>query len=139
MFTLKYKGEDLTLEQANEAMKAFSKDRILRIRMTIHLDLQRVSGISYNGLRIIEYDTNLNRLNGTFYASDDPQCMDLEADIYMDNCLVETFIDGGRFHMIRPLDVHSSDTSGYEFYGERLQIKNLEVYEAGSIWENQLK
>ncbi len=139
LFTLKYKGEDLTLEQANEAMKAFSKDRILRIRMTIHLDLQRVSGISYNGLRIIEYDTNLNRLNGTFYASDDPQCMDLEADIYMDNCLVETFIDGGRFHMIRPLDVHSSDTSGYEFYGERLQIKNLEVYEAGSIWENQLK
>ncbi len=136
LFTLKYKGEDLTMEEANEAMKAFGDDRILRVKMTIHLDLPRVSGISFNGQRIVEYDTNLNRLNGTFYASDNPQCMDLEADIYIDNCLVEAFIDGGRFHFIKPLDVCHTP-SGYEFYGDKLQIKNLEVYEAGSIWNKE--
>ena len=135
LFTKVYSGEDLSMRQANDVMRQFDGDDVLRIRMTMHLSHATDAGLSYRGQRIVNYDMNGNRLNGEFYATDDPGSMMLTADVYMDRSMAEVFVDGGMYSYSMGLDVRSTSKEGYVFCGNNIKIRSLEVYKVKSIWD----
>lgn len=138
LFTKVYSGEDLDMQQANDVMKQFDGNDVLRIRMTLHMSHATDAGLSYRGQRIVNYDLNGNRLNGEFYATDDPGSMFLTADVYMDCSMAEVFVDGGLYSYSMGLDVHSTSKEGYVFWGNNIKISSLEVYKVKSIWDGKV-
>ena len=138
LFTKVYSGEDLYMQQANEVMKQFDGNDVLRIRMTLHMSHATEAGLNYRGQRIVNYDLNGNRLNGEFYATDDPGSMFLTADVYMDRSMAEVFVDGGLYSYSMGLDVHSTSKEGYVFWGNNIKISSLEVYKVKSIWDGKV-
>jgi len=138
LFTKVYSGEDLDMQQANDVMKQFDGNDVLRIRMTLHMSHATEAGLNYRGQRIVNYDLNGNRLNGEFYATDDPGSMFLTADVYMDRSMAEVFIDGGLYSYSMGLDVHSTSKEGYVFWGNNIKISSLEVYKVKSIWDGKV-
>lgn len=138
LFTKVYSGEDLDMQQANDVMKQFDGNDVLRIRMTLHMSHATEAGLNYRGQRIVNYDLNGNRLNGEFYATDDPGSMFLTADVYMDCSMAEVFVDGGLYSYSMGLDVHSTSKEGYVFWGNNIKISSLEVYKVKSIWDGKV-
>lgn len=134
LFTKVYSAKDISADQANEAMKAYDSD-MLRIKAKLHLTYATDASVFYRGQRLLDYDMNGNRLQGEFYATDEPGSMDLDVDIFVDKGLVEVYVDGGRFSYSMKRDVKSSNPEGYVFRGNQLQLKSLEVYTAKSVWE----
>ena len=122
LFTKVYSGEDLSMRQANDVMRQFDGDDVLRIRMTMHLSHATDAGLSYRGQRIVNYDMNGNRLNGEFYATDDPGSMMLTADVYMDRSMAEVFVDGGMYSYSMGLEVRSTIKDGYVLWGNNINI-----------------
>jgi len=137
LFTKAYSGTDLTAAEANDAMRQFDSNDVLRIRATIHLTYATDAGLSYRGQRLVSYDMNGNRLNGEFYSTEEPGSMDLTADVFIDRGIVEVFIDGGRFSYSMGRDVMSNSKEGYVFWGNNVEVKSLEVFNAKSIWDGQ--
>lgn len=136
LFDEAYSGNGLTAREANEVMKRFDGNDVLRIHAKLHLTYATDAGFSYRGQRLVKYDMNGNRLNGEFYASPEPGSMDLDADIYVDRGMVEVYIDGGLYSYSMKRDVKSTNPEGYVFWGNQLELKNLAVYTVKSIWDN---
>lgn len=134
LFTKVYSAKDISADQANDAMKAYDSD-MLRIKAKLHLTYATDASLFYRGQRLLDYDMNGNRLQGEFYATDEPGSMDLDVDVFVDKGLVEVYVDGGRFSYSMKRDVKSSNPEGYVFRGNQLQLKSLEVYTAKSVWE----
>ncbi len=127
LFKTEYKGENMSANEANEALKQFDGNDVLRIRATLKLTYATDAGLSYRGQRLIHYDMNGNRLQGEFYAPDEPGSMLLDADVYIDRGIVEVYIDGGRFSYSMKQDVKSRNPEPYVFWGNNLEIEKLEV------------
>ncbi len=127
LFKTEYKGENLSAHEANETMKKFDGNDVLRIRATLKLTYATDAGLSYRGQRLIHYDMNGNRLQGEFYAPDEPGSMLLDADVFIDRGIVEVYIDGGRFSYSMKQDVKSRNPEPYVFWGNNLKIEKLEV------------
>ena len=136
LFDEAYSGNGLTAREANEVMKRFDGNDVMRIHAKLHLTYATDAGFSYRGQRLVKYDMNGNRLNGEFYASPEPGSMDLDADIYVDRGMVEVYIDGGLYSYSMKRDVKSTNPEGYVFWGNQLELKNLAVYTVKSIWDN---
>ena len=136
LFDEAYSGNGLTAREANEVMKRFDGNDVLRIHAKLHLTYATDAGFSYRGQRLVKYDMNGNRLNGEFYASPEPGSMELDADIYVDRGMVEVYIDGGLYSYSMKRDVKSTNPEGYVFWGNQLELKNLAVYTVKSIWDN---
>lgn len=134
LLTPAYSGQDLTMQQANEALRPFAADETLRIRAVLHLTYATDASLRFRGERLFDYDMNGNRLNGEFYAPDTPGSMDLEADIYVDRGMAEVFIDGGRYSYSMKRDTRRTDQAGYEIHGNQVEVKQLEVYRVKSVW-----
>ena len=129
------KWQSLTAAEANTKLNEYRDADRLRIKTTIKLSHATDAGFNLFGQRIIGYDLNFNKLNGMFYSPENPTSMELTADIYLDRTSIEVFIDGGRYSysMERKPEAHS--TEGFHFWGNRIEVKNLEVFSADSIWK----
>lgn len=104
----------------------FAADDLLRIKVTLQLTYATDAGISFRGQRLLSYDMNSNCINNHFYSPDEPSRMTLEADLYVDRNMAEVFIDGGAMSYSMGLD--GRENKGYEFFGNELRVKKLEVY-----------
>lgn len=127
--------QNLTSDEANSQLKEFYSADRLRIRTTFKLSHATSAGFNLFGQRIIDYDMNGNTLNGRFYSRQDPTSMELTADIYVDRTSIEVFIDGGlySYSMERCPDVNNKE--GFHFWGNRIEVKSLEVFSVDSIWK----
>lgn len=127
--------QNLTSDEANSQLKEFYNADRLRIRTTFKLSHATSAGFNLFGQRIIDYDMNGNTLNGRFYSPQDPTSMELTADIYVDRTSIEVFIDGGlySYSMERRPDVNNKE--GFHFWGNRIEVKSLEVFSVDSIWK----
>ena len=69
-----------------------------------------------------------------FYSPDDMTSMELSADIYIDKTSIEVFIDGGAYSysMERRPDINNQE--GLHFWGNNIEIKDLEIFNVKSIW-----
>jgi len=134
LFTKINQWKAINSNQANENLKTYSNSDLLRIRTTFKLSHATSAGISLFGQRIIDYDLNANTINGVFYSPQDRTSTELTADIYIDKTSIEVFIDGGiySYAMERKPDLNNKD--GFNFWGNNLEVRNLEVFSVKSIW-----
>lgn len=131
---LKYKGKNLTAEEATQKLKPFDGADCLRIKTTFKLSHATEAGLKLSGQDILRYNMNHNLVNGVFYTPDDRTSMELTADIIIDRTSVEVFIDGGAYTYVMRRDVSSGDKDGFSFWGNNIEVKNLEIYSMASIW-----
>ncbi|UCS93105.1 glycoside hydrolase family 32 protein [Echinicola marina] len=135
LFTPIQHWETLSAEKANEALKPLSESGEVRIKTTIKLSHATSAGLNLFGQNILNYDLNFNKINGVFYSPNDPTSMEISADIYIDRSSIEVFVDGGALTLIMPRRPDTNNNEGFHFWGNNIEIKNLEVFEAKSIWE----
>ena len=83
---------------------------------------------------MIGYDMNSNTLNVRFYSPQDPTSMELSADIYIDRTSIEVFIDGGLYSYSMERRPHTNNREGLHFWGNRIEVKDLQVFSVESIW-----
>ena len=127
--------KSLSSEKANELLKQFYSVDCLRIKTTIKLSHATDAGFNLFGQRLLEYDMNGNRVNGVFYSPEDRTSMEITADIFVDKTCVEVFIDGGAYSYSMERRGHSDNKEGFHFWGNNIEVKNLEVYPMQSIWK----
>ncbi len=123
----------LTAEQANEILKPFAGNDVIRLRFTIRLSHATSAGISYNGQNLLDYDMNGNRVNGTFYSPEDMTSMELTADLIVDRTAADLFIDNGAY--VHYMQCSPRNANGYLFWGNNIEVKWLKVTPMKSIWE----
>lgn len=126
---------NLTLEQANEALKPYSENSCLHIRTTIKLWDSINAGLLLSGQPLIDYDMNYNRVNGIFYTPEDRTSLELTADIILDKTSVEVFIDGGAYAFSMLRKAVDGNKDGFCFFGRNIEVKTLEVSTINSIWK----
>lgn len=135
LFTPVRQWQNLTSEKANELLDEFDDADCLRIKTTIKLSHATNAGFNLFGQQIVDYDLNPNRLNGVFYSPDDMTSMEISADIYIDRTNIEVFIDGGAYSYSIERKPDRSNNEGFHFWGNNIEVKNLEVLRAASIWK----
>lgn len=131
---VKGQWKDLSAEKAGELLQPYNHTGSLRIRTTLSLSHATNAGLSLYGQNLLDYDMNFNKVNGVFYSPEDMTSMEISVDIILDKTSVEVFVDGGAYSysMERRADPNNKD--GFRFWGNNIQVKNLEVYELQSIW-----
>ena len=134
LFVPARKWNNLTSDKANELLKEFYSADCLRVKTRIKLSHATSAGFNLFGQRILDYDLNSTRINGIFYSPEDMASMELSADIYIDKTSIEVFIDGGAYSysMERRPDINNKE--GLHFWGNNIEIKDLEVFNVKSIW-----
>ena len=124
----------LSSDAANQRLQAFSGMDCLRIRTTIKLSHATSAGLNLYGQPLVDYDMNSNLINGVFYSPDDRTSMELTADIYIDRTSIEVFIDGGAYSYSMKRSPREGNREGLHFWGNNIEVKNLEVFSVKSIW-----
>lgn len=128
--------KSISSEDANKNLKEFYSADCLRVKATIKLSHATSAGFNLFGQRIIDYDMNNNTINGVFYSPEDITSMELSADIYIDKTSIEVFIDGGAYSYAIARKPSQGNTEGLHFWGNHIEVKNLEVYNVKSIWNS---
>lgn len=130
---LKGNWANLKAEEATERLKPYDKEGALLIKTTIRLSHATSAGISLDGQNIVDYDMNRNTINGTFYSPDEIGSMELTMTLLIDRTSVEVYIDDGAYSYVMERIPHNS--SGFNFWGNNIMVKELEVSTLRSIWE----
>lgn len=130
-----YSGSNLTVEAANKQLESYKDADALRIRVTLKLSHATSAGLNLDGQNILDYDMNFNRVNGVFYSPEDPTSMEISADIILDKTNIESFIDGGAYSYYMERKANPNSKSGFRFWGNNIEVKNLEIYSLQSIWK----
>lgn len=126
-------ASNLTIEQANELLKEYSGNDVLRLRFVISLSHSTSAGLSYKGQNLLDYDMNGNRVNGTFYSPEDMTSMELSVDMIVDRSIAEVFVDNGAY--VHYVERRTNNDGGYMFWGNNIKIKSLKVNPMKYIWE----
>lgn len=122
---------------ANDKLKAFNDSDRLRIRTTIKLSHATGAGLKLFGQQLLDYDMNFKLINGTFYSPEDMTSMEISADIYIDRTSVEVFVDDGAYSYSMQRRDDPKNNEGFRFWGNDIEVKNLEVFKVKSIWEQR--
>lgn len=125
----------LTTDKANELLQSYNNNGSLRIRTTLKLSHATSAGFNLFGQSLLDYDMNSNRVNGVFYSPEDMTSMEITADIILDRTSVEVFIDGGAYSYSMERKPNMDNKEGFHFWGNNIEIKNLELYTLDSIWK----
>ncbi len=128
------KWNSLTSKAANSEMERFYNADCLRIKATMKLSHATNAGFNLFGQRILDYDLNPNTVNGVFYSPQDMTSMEISADIYIDRTSIEVFIDGGAYSYSMERRPDPNNKEGFHFWGNRIDVKNLEIFKVKSIW-----
>ena len=126
---------NLKSDDANQKLKEFYNADLLRIKTTFKLSHATEAGFNLFAQRIVGYDMNFNMLNGRFYSPEDMTSMEITADIYIDKTSIEVFIDGGAYSYSMERKPDPNNKEGFHFWGNNIDIKNLEVFTVKSIWK----
>ena len=126
--------KDISAKEANELLRAYNDTGCVRIRFTIKLSHATDAGLQLYGQSLLRYDLNFNLVNGVFYSPEDPTSMDISADVILDRTSVEVFIDNGAYSysMLRKADPNNQE--GFRFFGNNIEVRELEVFTMKSIW-----
>lgn len=125
----------LPAAEANEKLKSFQSSDRFRIKVTLKLSHATGAGLSLFGQRVLDCDLNSNLVNGVFYSPKDMTSMEITADIYVDRTSIEVFIDNGAYSYSLERKPVSTNKDGLLFWGNRIEVKNLELYTVQSIWK----
>lgn len=127
--------KNITARQGSDLLRPYSDEATLRIKLTLKLSHATDAGLNLYGQNILRYDMNPNTVNGVFYSPEDMTSMEISADIIIDKTSVEVFIDNGAYSYSMERRPHGNNSEGFHFYGNNIEVKNLEAYSMKSIWE----
>ena len=127
---------DLTVEKANEILKAYQSDEPLHIKFTWTMFEATSAGFGLNGHNIMHYDMNHNIVNGVHFCSNDIETTKLTAEIIVDKTSAEVFLDHGALSLTIQRRLAEENKSGYYFHGSLTKIDKLEVSPLKSIWND---
>ena len=127
----------MNIREANDRLASYNGNDYLRIKTTFRLSHATNAGLNLNGQELVAYDMNFNLVNKVFYSPEDMTSMEITADILIDKTSVEVFIDGGAYSYSMERKAHDGNREGFRFWGNNIEVKNLEVYPMKSIWENK--
>lgn len=130
-----YTWENLSSQEASQQLQAFNEEPCLRIKVTLQLSHATSAGLNLNGQSLLNYDMNWNLVNDVFYSPEDMTSMEITADIFIDKTSVEVFIDGGAYSFSMEKKGENMN-EGFNFWGNNILIKNLNVSTLQSIWNN---
>lgn len=125
----------LTADKANELLQQYNNEGTLRIRTTIKLSHATGAGLNLFGQSLLNYDMNFNLVNGVFYSPEDMTSMEITADIVLDRTSVEVYIDNGAYSYSMERRPDPKNKEGFHFWGNNIDVKNLEVFTLKSIWK----
>lgn len=129
LFTQVFSGGDMSMHEANQLLQQYADDDALRLRATLHLTYATDASLHYRGQPLFAYDMNSNRLQGDFYVNPwQPGAMDIDLDVFIDGTIVEAFVDEGAFSYSLQLSTPPREQRGYEFRGNSIEIKRLQIY-----------
>ncbi|HNU38447.1 MAG TPA: 2,6-beta-D-fructofuranosidase, partial [Macellibacteroides fermentans] len=129
---------NLTIEEANNSLMPFANEPCMRIKTKFRLSHATSAGLKLFGQSLVDYDMNFNLVNGVFYSPDDCTSMEIEADIIIDKTSVEVFIDGGAYSYSFERKADPNNTSGFQFFGNNIEVLDLRVCKMNSIWNTNL-
>jgi fructan beta-fructosidase len=135
LFTSVHHWQGLTADDANGKLKEFNNTDRLRVKTTIKLSHATNAGLNLFGQHLLNYDLNSNLVNGVFYSPENMTSMEISADIYIDRTSIEVFIDGGAYSYSMERKPAAGNQEGLRFWGNNIEVKNLEVFGVKSIWE----
>ncbi|WP_420153397.1 DUF4980 domain-containing protein [Siphonobacter sp.] len=135
LFTPAGQWTSLRAEEAQEKLKSVDVQDAFRLKTTLKLSHATDAGISLFGQRILNYDLNFNQLNGAFYSPEDMTSMEITAEIFVDRTSIEVFVDGGRYSYSLERKPVPGNQEGLQFWGNRIEVKDLQVYKVKSIWK----
>lgn len=124
---------NLKAEEATAKLKPYDKAGALLIKATIRLSHSTSAGISLDGQHIVDYDMNHNTINGVFYSPDEIGSMELRMTLLIDRTSVEVYIDDGAYSYV--MERRARNDAGFNFWGNNIAVKTLEVHTLKSIWE----
>lgn len=133
--TLELQEECLTAEAADRLLQPFQNAATLRLKVTLRLSHATDAGLNLFGQSLLHYDLNANRVNDVFYSPEDPTSLEISADIILDKTSVEVFIDDGIYSYSMERRPQANNREGFRFWGNRIEVKHLEVYSLKSIWK----
>lgn len=134
LFEKVHEWPSLTSDDANAKLKEFYNSDRFRVKATIKLSHATGAGFNLFAQRVLDYDMNFNTINGVFYSPEEIGSMEITADIYVDRTSIEVFIDGGKYSYSMERKPNPDNKEGLHFWGNNIEVKNLEVYTAKSIW-----
>jgi len=130
-----FQRNNITVKEANESLHSYSNSDCMRIRFTLKLSHATDAGFNLYGQQLMRYDLNFNQVNGVFYSPEDCTRMEITADVILDKTAVEVFIDNGAYSYSMSRNADPNNKEGFHFWGNNIEIKNLEVFSMKSIWE----
>ena len=129
------KWRALTADKADELLRQYRDAGTLRIRTTLKLSHATNAGLNLFGQSLLDYDMNYNRINGVFYSPEDMTSMEIAADIILDKTSIEVYIDDGAYSYSMERRPDLKNREGFHFFGNNIEVKEMEVYTSRSIWE----
>ena len=135
LFSRSGQWTNISADEASEKLKSIRSLDQFRIKTTLKLSHATSAGLSLFGQRILDYDLNSNLVNGVFYSPEDVTSMEISADIYVDRTSVEVFIDNGAYSYSIERKPSTDTKVSLQFWGNRIEVKNLEVFDVKSIWK----
>ncbi len=60
--------------------------------------------------------------------------MEITADIFVDRTSIEVFVNGGSYSYSLERKSVPGNQEGIQFWGNRIEVKDLKLYTAQSIW-----
>ncbi|QNF34002.1 DUF4980 domain-containing protein [Adhaeribacter swui] len=127
--------QNLSAPEASQKLQEFNNRDGLRLKTTFKLSHATSAGLNLFGQKLVDYDMNSNLVNGVFYSPEDMTSMEITADIYIDRTSVEVFIDNGAYSYSFARNPDAKNQEGFLIQGNNIEVKNLEVYSAESIWK----
>lgn len=134
LFTPIGKWGGLTAVEANQVLAGYGELDMLRVKTTIKLSHATGAGLNFNGQQLVHYDLNHNTINGVFYSPEDMTSMEITADIYIDRTSIEVFIEGGAYSYSMERRSPNGNHEGLLYWGNNIEVINLEIFNARSIW-----
>ena len=129
------KWRALTADKADELLRQYKDASTLRIRTTLKLSHATNAGLNLFGQSLLDYDMNYNRINGVFYSPEDMTSMEIAADIILDKTSIEVYIDDGAYSYSMERRPDLKNREGFHFFGNNIEVKEMEIYTFRSIWE----
>ncbi|MHA4896897.1 GH32 C-terminal domain-containing protein [Pedobacter sp. PWIIR3] len=135
LFEKAHEWPTLTSDDANAKLKEFYNADRFRVKATIKMSYATSAGFNLFAQRVLDYDMNFNTINGVLYSPEKIGSMELTADIYVDRTSIEVFIDGGKYSYSMERKPNPDNKEGLHFWGNNIEVKNLEIYNVKSIWK----
>lgn len=129
-----FQKQTISVKEANELLHSYSDSDCMRFQFTLKLSHATDAGFNLYGQPLLRYDLNFNLVNGVFYSPADPTSMEITADIIIDKTSIEVYIDNGAYSYSMKREAHPDNKEGFHFWGNNIEIKDLEVYLMKSIW-----